>query len=171
MKANEGKFFRQNLLRRTSIRKCLDQISLSDAPKLSSLMLSLMLETGWHVSLPLKVFRIESRDAIPLRGEGCNTPGVCHQLSNGFELKHSMLSDDEDGKVKPMERSHHLNLDHAPLLTCCPFLKVCLSNAGCTHFMCLASISIYIDPWKSFVKFGIKKSHEMTSYVLAWIVL
>ena len=50
-------------------------------------------------------------------GHPCNTPGVCHQLSNGFELKHSMLSDDEDGKVKPMERSHHLNLDHAPLLT------------------------------------------------------
>ena len=82
-----------------------------------------------------------------------------------------MLSDDEDGKVKPMERSHHLNLDHAPLLTCCPFLKVCLSNAGCTHFMCLASISIYIDPWKSFVKFGIKKSHEMMSYILSWIAL
>ena len=37
--------------------------------------------------------------------------------------------------------------------------------------MCLASISIYIDPWKSFVKFGIKKSHEMMSYILSWIVL
>ena len=37
--------------------------------------------------------------------------------------------------------------------------------------MCLTSISVYIDPWKSFVKFGIKKSHEMTSYVLAWIAL
>ena len=45
-----------------------------------------------HVSLPLKVFRIESRDAIPLRGEGCNTLGVCHQLSNGFKLNHGMLS-------------------------------------------------------------------------------
>ena len=29
----------------------------------------------------------------------CNTPGVCHQLSNGFELKHGILSDDEDVKV------------------------------------------------------------------------
>ena len=49
--------------------------------------------------------------------------------------------------------------------------KVCLGNVGCTCFMCLASTSIYIDHWKSFMKFGIKKSHEMTSYVLAGIVL
>ena len=96
--------------------KCRDQISLSDTPKLSSLMLSLMLETGWQVSLPIKVFRTESRDAIPLRGEGCNTPGVCHQLSNRFELKHGILSDDEDVKVKPIETSPNLNLDIAPLL-------------------------------------------------------
>ena len=25
----------------------------------------------------------------------CNTPGVCHQLSNGFELKHDRLSGDD----------------------------------------------------------------------------
>ena len=31
--------------------------------------------------------------------------------------------------------------------------------------------TIYIDYWKSFIKFGIKKSHEMISYILAWIVL
>jgi hypothetical protein len=37
--------------------------------------------------------------------------------------------------------------------------------------MCLTSISIYIDPWKSFVKFAIKKSHEMMSYILAWVAL
>ena len=45
-----------------------------------------------------------------------NTPGVCHQLSNGFELKHGILSNDEDVKVKPMEISPNLNLDIAPLL-------------------------------------------------------
>ena len=39
---------------------CLDQISLSDAAKLSSLMLSLMLENERYASLPLKVFRTES---------------------------------------------------------------------------------------------------------------
>ena len=70
-----------------------------------------------------------------------------------------------------MKRSHHLNLDHAPLLTCFPFQKVCLSNARCTCFMCLASISIYIDHWKSFMKFGIKKSHEMISYILVGMAL
>ena len=53
----------------------LDQISLSDTPKLSSLMLSLMLETEWQVSLPLKVFQTESRDVIPLRGRAV-TPHV-----------------------------------------------------------------------------------------------
>ena len=26
----------------------------------------------------------------------CNTPGVCHQLSNGFKLNHGMLSGDGD---------------------------------------------------------------------------
>jgi hypothetical protein len=29
----------------------------------------------------------------------CNTPGVCHSLSSGFELKHDRLSGDDDGKV------------------------------------------------------------------------
>jgi hypothetical protein len=28
-------------------------------------------------------------------------------------------------------------------------------------FMCITSLSIYSDPYKSFMKFGIKKSHEM----------
>ena len=46
----------------------------------------------------------------------CNTPGACHQLSYGFELKHDRLSDDEDVKVKPMEMSPNLNSDIAPLL-------------------------------------------------------
>jgi hypothetical protein len=45
-----------------------------------------------------------------------NTSGVCYQLSSGFELKHDILSGDEDAKVKPMEMSHNLNLDIAPLL-------------------------------------------------------
>ena len=94
------KFFRPNLLRRASIKKCLDPISLSDTPNLCSLRLSLILENEGHASLPLKVFRIESRGEIPIRGEGCNTPGVCHQLSNGFKLKHDMLSGDESFKIK-----------------------------------------------------------------------
>ena len=54
----------------------------------------------------------------------CNTPGVCHQLSNGFELKHGILSDDEDVKVKPIETSPNLNLDIAPLLAYRPLFKI-----------------------------------------------
>ena len=96
---------------------CLDQISLSDTPKLSTLMLSLMLENGWHDSLPLKIFRTESRGEILVRGKGCNTPGVCHQLSNGFELKHHMLSGDEGVKIKSTRVSSNLNLDNTPLFT------------------------------------------------------
>ena len=38
-------------------------------------------------------------------------------------------------------------------------------------FMCLTSIFVYIDYWKSFMKFGVKKSHEMISYNLARIVV
>ena len=30
---------------------------------------------------------------------------------------------------------------------------------------------IHLDHWKSFMKFGIKKSHEMISYNLYWISL
>jgi hypothetical protein len=29
----------------------------------------------------------------------CNTPGVCHSLSSGFELKHDRLSGDDDVKA------------------------------------------------------------------------
>ena len=58
-------------------------------------------------------------DAVPLTTKTelqCNTPGVYHQLSYGFELKHDRLSDDEDVKVKPLEMSPNLNSYIAPLL-------------------------------------------------------
>jgi hypothetical protein len=29
----------------------------------------------------------------------CNTPGVCHSLSSGFELKHDRLSGDDEVKA------------------------------------------------------------------------
>ena len=51
-------------------------------------MLLLILENGRHASLPLKVFRTESRGETLVRGEGCNTPGVSHLLASEFELKH-----------------------------------------------------------------------------------
>ena len=49
------------------------------------------------------------------------------------------------------------------------FPNVCLSNVEGAPFMCLTSISIYIDYWKSFMKFGAKKSYEMISYIFAEI--
>jgi hypothetical protein len=52
-----------------------------------------------------------------------------------------------------------------------PFLNACLSNVEGAYFMCLTSISICIDHWKSFMKFGIKKSHEMISYILVRMTL
>ena len=33
------------------------------------------------------------------RNSWCNTPGVCHQLSNGFKLNHGMLSSDGDVRL------------------------------------------------------------------------
>ena len=65
--------------------------------------------------------RLHSRIACePL----CNTPGVCHRLSNGFELKPGILSEDEDVNVKPIETSPNLNLDIAPLLAYRPLFKI-----------------------------------------------
>ena len=37
------------------------------------------------------------------------------------------------------------------------------------YFMYITSTCIYSELWKSFMKFGIKKSHEMISYNLSWI--
>jgi hypothetical protein len=45
---------------------------------------------GLHASLPLEVFRSESRDEILLRGEGCNTPGVYLLLNCAYGLKHGI---------------------------------------------------------------------------------
>ena len=56
--------------------------------------------------------RISGQDSH--KGEGCNTLGVCHQLSNGFELKHDMLSGDEGVKIKSTRVSSNLNLDNTP---------------------------------------------------------
>jgi hypothetical protein len=45
-----------------------------------------------------------------------------------------------------MEMSPNLNLDNAPLFVyMLSFQKVYLSNVGGSPFMCLTSISIYID--------------------------
>ena len=109
--------------------------------------------------------RITGRDSR--KGEGYNTPGVCHQLSNGFELKHDMLSGDEGVKIKSIRVSSNLNLDNTPLLTCGPLLRLCKSNVKHAYFMYITSTCIHLDQWKSFMKFGIKKSHEMISYNLS----
>jgi hypothetical protein len=37
--------------------------------------------------------------SITLVDANCNTLGVCHSLSSGFELKHDRLSGDDDVKV------------------------------------------------------------------------
>jgi hypothetical protein len=55
-------------------------------------------EQGLHTSLPLEVFRSESRDEILLRGEGCNTPGVYIPLDNEYEFKHVISVDKTDAK-------------------------------------------------------------------------
>ena len=114
MEVSETNFQTKTYYEEQVSESVLTQLSLSDTPKLSSLRLSLMLENGWHASLPLKVFRTESRGEILVRGEGCNPPGVCHQLSNGFDLKHGMLSGDEGVKIKSTRVNSNLNLDNTP---------------------------------------------------------
>ena len=151
MEVNEGNSSDKIYYEEQISESYLNEISLSDTPKLSSLMLSLMLENGWHASLPLKVFHTKSHGEILVRGEGYNTLGVCHQLSSGL--------------------SSNLNLRNTPLLAYWPILDIYLSNVEGTSFMCLTSISTHMDDWKSFMEFGIEKSHEMISYNLSWIAL
>ena len=82
-----------------------------------------------------------------------------------------MLSGDEGVKIKSTRVSFNLNLGNTPLLAYWPFLDIYQSNVEGTPFMCLTSISTHMDHWKSFMKFGIKKSHEMISYNLSRIAL
>jgi hypothetical protein len=95
----------------------------------------------------------------------CNTPGVCHSLSSGFELKHDRLSGDDDVKS-------NLRRWAWPKVGCCPialhigpFSNYMLGWCYGNIFICLTLVPIYSDPWKSFMKFGIKKSHEMISFI------
>ena len=82
-----------------------------------------------------------------------------------------MSSGDEGVKIISTRVSSNLNLGNTPLLVYWPFSDIYLSNVEGASFMCLTSISIYIDHWKSFMKFGIKKSHEMISYILIGMTL
>ena len=52
-----------------------------------------------------------------------------------------------------------------------PFSDTYLSNVEGASFMCLTSISTHMDDWKSFMEFGIKKSHEMISYIVVGIAV
>ena len=72
---------------------------------------------------PYTIINTSPHDEITIKDDdgnifkvNCNTLGVCHQLSNGFELNHDMFSGDGDVKVKPMVMSPNLNSDIAPLL-------------------------------------------------------
>ena len=66
-----------------------------------------------------------------------------------------------------MIMSPNLNLDNTPLLTCGPELRLGMSNVKHAYFMYITSTCIHHDQWKSFTKFGIKKSHGMVNYILA----
>jgi hypothetical protein len=50
-----------------------------------------------------------------------------------------------------------------------PFSRYMLRWCYWNIFMCLTSIPIYIGHCKSFMKFRIKKSHKMISYILVWM--
>ena len=66
-----------------------------------------------------------------------------------------------------MKLSPNLNLDNTPLLTCGPMLRFHKSNVKHTCFMYITLTCIHLDQWKSFIKFGTKKSHEIISYIFA----
>ena len=62
-------------------------------------------------------------------------------------------------------------MDKTPCLHDNPFQDICVSDVNETCFMCITSRSIYSDHWKSFMTVGIKKSHEMISYILVGMTL
>jgi hypothetical protein len=37
--------------------------------------------------------------------------------------------------------------------------------------MCITLGASFVEHWKSFMKFGIKRSHGMPNHILAWIAL
>ena len=82
-----------------------------------------------------------------------------------------MSSGNEGVKIKSTWWSSNLNLGHAHLLTYGPLLRLCKSNVKHAYSMYITSTCIHLDPWKSLMKFGIKKSHEMISHIFAWIAL
>ena len=86
MEVNERNSLHKIYYEEQILESYLNQFSLSDTPKLRSLLLSLMLENGWHASLPLKVLRTKSWGEILIRREGYNTLGVSHKLNSGSEL-------------------------------------------------------------------------------------
>ena len=69
------------------------------------------------------------------------------------------------------ENEAQLGLGQHTLLTFGPWLRLGMSNVKHAYFMNITSTCIHLDQWKSFVKFGAKKSHEMISYNLDWIAL
>ena len=66
-----------------------------------------------------------------------------------------------------MKMSPNLNLDNTRLFTCGPWLRLGMSNVKHAYFMYITSACIHSELWKSFMKFGIKKSLEMISYNLS----
>ena len=66
-----------------------------------------------------------------------------------------------------MKLSPNLNLDNTPLLTCGPWLRLGMSGVKHAYFMYIVSTCIYLDQWKSFTKFGMKKSHKIINYNLS----
>ena len=75
---------------------------------------------------------------VSIPHDSCNTPGVCHQLSNGFKLKHDMLSGDEGVKIKSIYKSElQLKLGQHTWLAYWPFSDIYLSNVEGASFMCL----------------------------------
>ena len=78
-----------------------------------------------------------------------------------------MFSGDGDVKVKPMEMSPNLNSDIAPLLYIWALLKI-YAWLVLLEYLHVSHINTHLyGSLESFMKFGIKKSHEMISHIFA----
>jgi hypothetical protein len=86
----------------------------------------------------------------------------------GQHVKHVYMECACNTSLKHMQHTYVMGVSSVYVRCSCLVMQV---SVDVIPFMCLTSLSIYSNPWKSLMKFGIKKSHEMISYILVGMTL
>jgi hypothetical protein len=81
-----------SLITKTKLRLSLCQVSLAEYLLILRTLFPLVADGQMYYGYCINCL-------YPAMGEACNTPGVYHQLSGGFKIKHDRLSGDDNIKV------------------------------------------------------------------------